>query len=96
MRLRPGAGVVSRTDPGTRAYSSALARHYSPRAPRRPAAPPPWTSTRSETFRTLWARHDVRTHGAGTKRFQHPVVGELVLAYEELAVTAEPGNVLMV
>jgi transcriptional regulator with XRE-family HTH domain len=53
-------------------------------------------STRSETFRTLWARHDVRTHGAGTKRFHHPVVGELVLAYEELAVTAEPGNVLLV
>ncbi|WP_460434125.1 helix-turn-helix transcriptional regulator [Angustibacter speluncae] len=53
-------------------------------------------STRSDTFRTLWARHDVRTHGAGTKRFHHPVAGELVLAYEELAVTAEPGNVLLV
>ena len=53
-------------------------------------------STRSETFRRLWAAHDVRTHGAGTKRFQHPVVGELILAYEELAITAEPGNVMMV
>jgi len=53
-------------------------------------------STRSETFRTLWAAHDVRTHGAGTKRFTHPVVGELVLAYEELAVTAEPGNVMLI
>jgi transcriptional regulator with XRE-family HTH domain len=53
-------------------------------------------STRSELFRTLWAAHDVRTHGAGTKRFQHPVVGELTLAYEELAITAEPGNVLLV
>jgi transcriptional regulator with XRE-family HTH domain len=52
-------------------------------------------STRSEIFRTLWAAHDVRTHGAGTKRFAHPVVGELILAYEELAITAEPGNVLM-
>ena len=40
--------------------------------------------------------HNVRTHGAGTKRFHHPVVGELTLAYEELAVTAEPGLVLMV
>jgi transcriptional regulator with XRE-family HTH domain len=38
-------------------------------------------STRSETFRRLWAEHDVRTHGAGTKRFHHPVVGELTLAY---------------
>ena len=53
-------------------------------------------STRSSTFRDLWARHDVRTHGAGTKRFQHPVVGELVLAYEELAITAEPGKVMLV
>jgi len=53
-------------------------------------------STRSETFRRLWAAHDVRTHGAGTKRFHHPVVGELTLAYEELAITAEPGSVLMV
>ena len=53
-------------------------------------------STRSDTFRALWGAHDVRTHGAGTKRFHHPVVGELVLAYEELAVTAEPGLVLMV
>jgi transcriptional regulator with XRE-family HTH domain len=53
-------------------------------------------STRSDVFRRLWGAHDVRTHGAGTKRFQHPVVGELTLAYEELAITAEPGQVLMV
>jgi len=53
-------------------------------------------STRSETFRTLWAAHDVRIHGAGTKRFHHPVVGELTLAFEELAITAEPGQVLLV
>jgi transcriptional regulator with XRE-family HTH domain len=32
-------------------------------------------STRSDTFRRLWAAHDVRTHGTGTKRFNHPVVG---------------------
>lgn len=53
-------------------------------------------STQSETFRTLWAAHDVRTHGAGTKRFNHPDVGELQLAYEELAITAEDGLVLMI
>jgi transcriptional regulator with XRE-family HTH domain len=53
-------------------------------------------STRSELFRTLWAAHDVRTHGSGTKRFRHPVVGELTLVYEELAITAEPGHVLLV
>lgn len=52
-------------------------------------------STRSDTFRRLWAAHDVRTHGAGSKRFDHPVVGELTLAFEELLVTAEPGIALM-
>lgn len=53
-------------------------------------------STRSDTFRTLWGAHNVRTHGAGTKRFHHPVVGELTLAYEELAVTADPGLTLLI
>jgi transcriptional regulator with XRE-family HTH domain len=53
-------------------------------------------STRSDVFRRLWGAHDVRTHGSGTKRFTHPVVGELTLAYEELAVTADPGHVLLV
>jgi transcriptional regulator with XRE-family HTH domain len=53
-------------------------------------------STRSEVFRRLWGAHDVRTHGTGTKRFHHPEVGELALAYEELAITAEPGLVLLV
>ena len=53
-------------------------------------------STRSDLFRSLWGAHDVRTHGSGTKRFNHPVVGEVVLAYEELAITTDPGQILMV
>lgn len=53
-------------------------------------------STQSETFRTLWAEHDVRTHGTGMKRFNHPVVGELVLAFEELRITAEDGLALLI
>lgn len=53
-------------------------------------------STRSDVFRTLWAAHDVRVHGHGTKRFDHPEVGRLELAYEELAVTADPGQALYV
>lgn len=48
-------------------------------------------STTSAEFRRLWAAHDVRIHGHGVKAFQHPEVGRLDLAYEELAVTAEPG-----
>ncbi|MEV7692214.1 helix-turn-helix transcriptional regulator [Microbacterium sp. NPDC089189] len=53
-------------------------------------------STRSELFRRLWAAHNVRTHGSGQKRFRHPVVGELTLVYEELAITADPGQVLLI
>ena len=36
-------------------------------------------STRSETFRTRWAAHNVRFHDTGFKRFHHPVVGDLEL-----------------
>lgn len=48
-------------------------------------------STRSEEFRRLWSRHDVRHHGTGSKTFRHPVVGEMTLAYEGLQLEAEPG-----
>ncbi|UFR00285.1 helix-turn-helix transcriptional regulator [Streptomyces sp. Go40/10] len=47
-------------------------------------------STRSEEFRTRWGAHDVRRHGTGTKRFHHPAVGDLTLAYESLDLAAEP------
>lgn len=30
------------------------------------------------------------------KRFHHPIVGDLTLVYEELAITAEPGQVLLI
>ncbi|HKN89117.1 MAG TPA: transcriptional regulator, partial [Acidimicrobiia bacterium] len=59
-------------------------------------------STRSETFRTRWAAHNVRFHRTGSKRLHHPVVGDLDLSYEALelpgedltllAYTAEPGS----
>ncbi|MGW5445950.1 helix-turn-helix transcriptional regulator [Streptomyces asiaticus] len=48
-------------------------------------------STRSEDFRIRWGAHDVRRHGTGTKRFRHPAVGDLILAYEALDLAAEPG-----
>ena len=60
-------------------------------------------STRSETFRTWWAAHNVRFHRTGVKRFHHPVVGDLTLDYEVFSPagdedqrlvlhTAEPGS----
>jgi transcriptional regulator with XRE-family HTH domain len=48
-------------------------------------------STRSEEFRTRWARHDVRYHDTGTKRLHHPVVGELELTFEVMTLAADPG-----
>jgi transcriptional regulator with XRE-family HTH domain len=48
-------------------------------------------STRSEEFRVRWATHDVRFHRTGVKRFHHPVVGDLTLTYEGLALPEDPG-----
>jgi MmyB-like transcription regulator ligand binding domain len=46
-------------------------------------------STRSDEFRTRWARHDVRYHDTGTKRLHHPLVGLLELTYEGMALIAD-------
>ncbi len=53
-------------------------------------------STRSDQFRTLWARRDVRAHIRGTKAFSTPVVGRLDLAFEVMHLPAEPGQSLFV
>src|SRR3984885_1260347 len=46
-------------------------------------------SLRSERFRTLWARQDVKHKGTGTSLFNHPQVGPLELNYERLLI---PGS----
>ena len=51
-------------------------------------------STRSETFRTRWAAHNVRLHQTGTKSFHHPVVGDLDLSWEAMDLSADPGLTL--
>ena len=51
-------------------------------------------STQSETFRTRWATHNVRIHDTGSKRFHHPVVGDLSLTYERMELLADPGLTL--
>ena len=48
-------------------------------------------STRSDEFRVRWAAHNVRFHRTGTKRLQHPIVGELELSYETLTLDADDG-----
>ncbi|MEV6623826.1 helix-turn-helix transcriptional regulator [Amycolatopsis sp. NPDC051106] len=53
-------------------------------------------SLASPRFRELWARHDVANRRGATVRFDHPVVGELVLNREKLLVSEAPGLVLAV
>jgi len=53
-------------------------------------------STRSELFGTLWAAHDVRTHDTGTKRIDHPLVGELNLSFEAMQLVADDGLTMFV
>jgi hypothetical protein len=53
-------------------------------------------STRSAVFRTRWAAHNVRIHDTGSKRFRHPVVGELELTYETMTLAADPDLLLFV
>ncbi|WP_245746466.1 helix-turn-helix transcriptional regulator [Nocardia altamirensis] len=52
-------------------------------------------SLKSEEFRQLWARHDIRAKTAGVKRFANPMVGEFTLSYETFAVNGAPGQMLI-
>ncbi|TMR10312.1 helix-turn-helix domain-containing protein [Nonomuraea turkmeniaca] len=53
-------------------------------------------SIKSQDFRELWARHDIRQKTHETKRFRHPLVGELTLHYESLTVNSAAGQQLVV
>ena len=53
-------------------------------------------SLKSETFRSLWARHEVRTKIAGVKRFDHPVIGALELDYESFTISGADHQQLIV
>ncbi|NUQ96507.1 MAG: helix-turn-helix domain-containing protein [Streptomyces sp.] len=50
----------------------------------------------SPEFAGLWARHEVRAKRATTKHFDHSVVGELSLRFENLSVADAPGQHLVV
>ncbi len=51
-------------------------------------------STRSDTFRNRWAAHNVLLHRSGTKRFHHPVIGDVSFAYEVMELSADAGLTL--
>ncbi|WP_433174454.1 helix-turn-helix transcriptional regulator [Actinoallomurus sp. CA-150999] len=48
-------------------------------------------SARSDAFRTMWAEQDVHVYTRGTKRFLHPVVGEMALVHETLDLPGDDG-----
>ncbi|MCT1615612.1 helix-turn-helix domain-containing protein [Kocuria marina] len=62
-------------------------------------------STASKEFSAFWAAHDIRIRHEGTKRLQHPEIGEIELTYQSVNLpagkrawhdlsfyTAEPGT----
>lgn len=53
-------------------------------------------SVKSEEFRLLWARHDVKEKNFGVKRLRHPLVGEMALSYESFAVADDSEQFLVV
>ena len=53
-------------------------------------------SMRSDEFRSRWAAHDVRRHYAGTKMFNHPVVGLLELTFQAIELVDDPGHSITV
>jgi len=53
-------------------------------------------SLKSDEFRRLWALHEVREKTHGVKRYSHPLVGELTLAYESFMLPGNSGLILVV
>lgn len=53
-------------------------------------------SLASPRFRTLWARHDVRTREGALMVIEHPQVGHLGLYREKLAISGGSGQMLVI
>ncbi|MFJ8142886.1 helix-turn-helix transcriptional regulator [Streptomyces sp. NPDC096013] len=50
--------------------------------------------TRSDEFRSAWAKHNVRLHHTGSKPFHHPEIGDILLDFDAMALPAQPGLTL--
>lgn len=53
-------------------------------------------SVKSEAFRRLWARHDVKEKNHGAQRLHHPLVGDLTLSFESFRLPDDPEQSLTV
>lgn len=47
-------------------------------------------AVRDADFRCWWAQHDVHLRDHGSKRYHHPIVGDLELGYEAMTPVGEP------
>jgi transcriptional regulator with XRE-family HTH domain len=50
---------------------------------------------RSDEFRRIWARHDVRPRTSGISTLRHPQLGDVTLNFEKLEVMGTQGHVLV-
>jgi transcriptional regulator with XRE-family HTH domain len=53
-------------------------------------------ATRSDEFRVRWAAHNVKLHRTGTKRFHHPIVGDVTVDFESLDLPGDLGQKVIV
>ncbi|MGV9773307.1 helix-turn-helix transcriptional regulator [Streptosporangium sp. NPDC003464] len=53
-------------------------------------------AVKSEEFRTWWADRNLRERTHGTRRYHHPVVGELVLSYESVVFPGDADQTMCV
>jgi hypothetical protein len=50
----------------------------------------------SPEFKAIWQENDVISHGEGTKRLKHPILGDIELEYSGFAVDGRPDLNLVV
>ncbi|WP_063129739.1 helix-turn-helix transcriptional regulator [Nocardia fusca] len=53
-------------------------------------------SIHSPEFRRLWARNHVHQRTTGTKRYHHPLVGDLTISYQALIIADDPDQTLII
>jgi transcriptional regulator with XRE-family HTH domain len=108
----PGINLVRATflDPGVRdlyrdgweKIAHSVVAHLRTQVGVRPEDPPleqlvGELSVRSEDFRQMWARHDVRPRASGgRRRLEHPQVGPLELRYEKLQIAGSEGVTVII
>ncbi|TQM32940.1 helix-turn-helix transcriptional regulator [Nocardia bhagyanarayanae] len=53
-------------------------------------------AVKSPQFRRWWADHNVRERSHGTKRYHHPLVGDLTIDYESVSLPGDPDQTLCI